>query len=204
MLNAYASVYTMDNMGSSGVNPSPSGMESQKSGNLSKHFWRFLAGFIILIIVAVILGLTIHNKLSKTSSTFISDTSPNYPVVINGYIYSHKYQQAINLIKSQKDVNSVDNQMLLAAVYSAEGDSKDAFNIYSNLEKEGKLTYNYAAEAAGVAFYAKEYSLSIQYYQLAIKLAPGHDPTVNEDVAYWKNQIADINTIVKIESQKKK
>jgi len=154
-----------------------------------KPLW--LVVVLVLILGAVLIVWLTNKQAVSTNGTNSQEVQTNnYINTVNKDIANKKYQQAITLINSQKDKSSTDNQVLLASVYAAEGNPTAALQIYANINKSGQMTYATAATAANIALNAQQFSTAITYYNLAIKLAPGHDPTATSDIQYFKGQVA--------------
>jgi tetratricopeptide (TPR) repeat protein len=102
-----------------------------------------------------------------------------------------KYQQAIDLIKSQKNSDSIANQTFLASVYVNKKEYQNALDIFAVINQQGQTTQSLAENAASVAQQAKDYQLAINYYQQAKKLAANNksNPVASSDITYYDGQI---------------
>ena len=164
-----------------------------------KHPRFKLIGKLTIVAVAFLIffAVVLHQKNKPhtpliTYTTLLQQTNNK----INNYLNQKKYTQAVNYINAQKNIYSIDKNMMLATIYQASGNLTDSLNIYAKIDQEGQMNYSAAASAAAVATSAQSYALAIKYYDLAISLAPVNDPTAQSDIAYFQSQINSLNSHV--------
>lgn len=141
-------------------------------------------GAVVVYCLAVFGG---SDKGTKYTPQEISDK-------VNNLVEKKQYKAAIDLVNSQKDINTKDKQFLVASVYASQGSTSQALTTYDALAKGGtdETAYSAAVTAAGIAVDQKNTALAIQYYELAIKLAKGNSPTAESDIAAYQDQISSL------------
>ena len=148
----------------------------------------FAVGVVILIILIgslVFYRLVINKSQPQLSQQALINQ-------VNYYNIQNKYNQAAKLVKGQKGYNSSSlDQVLLASVYTNQGNYSQALSIYADINKTGIMTESQAESAASVAQQAHDNKLAITYLTQAIKLAKTSktNPLAGADAANDAQQI---------------
>lgn len=111
---------------------------------------------------------------------------------VNKKYGSNDYKGAISLIEGQQNAKDTNVQLLLAGAYANSGDLKKAFEIYKNIDNEGKLPDAELVNLANMAERAGDTAAAIAAYKRAKAYAVSSKTISQDEIATYDYKINEL------------